>query len=332
MSYQRTIAGHAVYPIGLGCMNLSHAYGSPLSATDGEAVLQRALELGVTLFDTATLYGFGSNEELVGKALKAHRADIFLSSKCGMGGVDGKRVIDGRPETLKAQCEASLQRLQTDVIDLYYLHRWDKSVPIEDSVGALSELVAAGKIRYVGLSEVSAATIHRAHQVHPIHAIQNEYSLWTRNPEYGALKAAKEIGASFVAFSPLGRGFLCNKLPHNLTEFAANDIRLGMPRFQNENYAQNLRLLPRFVQIAEQAGCTPAQFALAWLLAQSPEIIPIPGTRSLLHLEENVAAACLEIDAELLESASLLINESTIMGHRYSEASRLEIDTEEVVS
>lgn len=329
MTQPRTIAGHAVHPIGLGCMNLSHAYGTPVTAQQGVALVQRALELGVNHFDTATLYGFGANEQLVGPALKAHRAQIFLASKCGMGGVEGKRVIDGRPETIKAQCDASLQRLDTDVIDLYYLHRWDKSVPIEDSVGALADLVAAGKIRYIGLSEVSAATIHQAHQVHPISAVQNEYSLWSRNPEYGALKACQEIGASLVAFSPLARGFLCNDLPDDLSQFTANDIRLGMPRFQTENYAKNQRLLPSFVALAQQANCTPAQLALAWLLAQSPIVLPIPGTRSIWHLEENIAAAGLDIAPELLEQASALISNETVYGHRYSESAQKEIDTED---
>ena len=199
----RTIANQSVFPIGLGCMNLSHAYGEPLTEAEGVHLLEQALELGVNHFDTATLYGFGKNESLVGSVLKHHRDQIFLASKCGMAGVDGKRVIDGRPETIKAQCDASLQRLQTDVIDLYYLHRWDKSVPIEDSVGALADLVTAGKIRYIGLSEVSAATIHKAHQVHPITAVQNEYSLWSRNAEHGALQACEAIGANLVAFSPL---------------------------------------------------------------------------------------------------------------------------------
>lgn len=325
----RTIANQAVFPIGLGCMNLSHAYGEPLTEAEGVHVLEQALELGVNHFDTATLYGFGKNESLVGSVLKNHRDQVFLASKCGMAGVDGKRVIDGRPETIKAQCDASLQRLQTDVIDLYYLHRWDKSVPIEDSVGALADLVAAGKVRYIGLSEVSAATIHKAHQVHPITAVQNEYSLWSRNAEYGALKACEDIGANLVAFSPLARGFLTGKL-RSLDELVAKDIRLNMPRFQEPNFSHNLKALQEFEALANQACCTPGQLALAWLLAQSPCVIPIPGTRSVQHLKENLQAARLTLDAQVLQRAGELINQHTIAGNRYPEATLKEIDTEEI--
>lgn len=202
MPNTRLLAGKAVRSVGLGCMNLSHAYGMPPSENEAAALLLKAVDLGCDHFDTATLYGFGANETLVGKTLKPHRSRILLASKCGMGGVDGKRVIDGRPETLMRQAEASLQRLQTDVIDLYYLHRWDKNVPVEESVGALSRLVEQGKIRAVGLSEVSAATLEKAHAVHPIAAVQTEYSLWTRNPEIAVLQKTRELGAAFVAFSP----------------------------------------------------------------------------------------------------------------------------------
>lgn len=325
----RTIASESVFPIGLGCMNLSHAYGEPLSEAEGVRLLEQALELGINHFDTATLYGFGKNETLVGSVLKNHRDQIFLASKCGMAGVDGKRVIDGRPETIKAQCDASLQRLQTDVIDLYYLHRWDKSVPIEDSVGALAELVQAGKVRYIGLSEVSAATIHKAHQVHPITAVQNEYSLWSRNAEHGALKACEDIGANLVAFSPLARGFLTGTL-RRLDQLVEKDIRLNMPRFQEPNFSHNLKALQQFEALAQQAGCTPAQLALAWLLAQSPCVIPIPGTRSIEHLKENIQAAHVELSAEVVEQAGSLINQQTIAGNRYPEATLKEIDTEEI--
>lgn len=325
----RTIANESVFPIGLGCMNLSHAYGEPLTEAAGVHLLEQALEQGINHFDTATLYGFGKNETLVGSALKKYRDQIFLASKCGMAGVDGKRVIDGRPETLKAQCDASLQRLQTDTIDLYYLHRWDKSVPIEDSVGALAELVAAGKIRYIGLSEVSAATIHKAHQVHPITAVQNEYSLWSRNAEYGALKACEEIGASLVAFSPLARGFLPGKL-RSLDQLVKNDIRVNMPRFQEPNFSHNLKALLEFEALALEAGCTPAQLALAWLLAQSPCVVPIPGTRSVEHLSENIQAAHIQLSEAVLAQAGKIINQQTIAGNRYPEATLKEIDTEEI--
>ena len=228
---QRKLGPFGVSAIGLGCMNICHAYGAPVSEAQAERLLLAALDAGVTHFDTAALYGFGASETLVGKVLSAHRAKFTLASKCGMQGVDvagdGKlvRVIDGRPGTLKATCEAALQRLRTDVIDLYYLHRWDKSVPVEDSVGALADLVRAGKIRAIGLSEVSAATLRRAHAVHPIAALQTEYSLWTRNPEIAVLQACRELGVSFVAFSPVARGFLCGPL-----EVAAFDASQPRPK------------------------------------------------------------------------------------------------------
>ena len=325
----RTIANEAVFPIGLGCMNLSHAYGDPLSEADGIHLLQQALELGINHFDTATLYGFGKNETLVGSVLKEQRSQIFLASKCGMSGVDGKRVIDGRPATIKAQCDASLQRLQTEVIDLYYLHRWDKSVPVEDSVGALADLVDAGKIRHIGLSEVSGPTIHKAHQVHPVAAVQNEYSLWSRNAEYGALQACKEIGASLVAFSPLARGFLTATL-RSLEQLVGNDIRVNMPRFQEPYFSHNLKALREYEALAQQTGCTPAQLALAWLLAQDPCVIPIPGTRSVEHLKENIKAAQLQLGEDVIKKAGELINQQTIVGNRYPEATLKEIDTEEI--
>ena len=276
---QRKLGPFNVSAISLGCMNLSHAYGAPVSAGQGERVLLSALDNGVTMFDTAALYGFGANETLVGNVLSKHRSRFTLASKCGMQGVDvagdGKlaRVIDGRPETLRTTCEAALKRLQTDVIDLYYLHRWDKQVPIEDSVGALAELVAVGKIRTIGLSEVSAATLRKAHAVHPITAVQTEYSLWTRNPEIAVLDACRELGVAFVAFSPVARGFLCGEL-QDVSTLDAKDIRRSMPRFAPENYATNLKLLPAYLRLAQEAGCTPAQLALAWLLHKGEHIHP----------------------------------------------------------
>ena len=324
----RTLAGHTVNPIGLGCMNLSHAYGTPPDETSALQLLQRAVELGCNHFDTATLYGFGANETLVGKALKPYRKQIFLASKCGMGGVNGQRVIDGRPATLKQQCEASLQRLQTDVIDLYYLHRWDKNIPIEESVGALADLVQQGKIRAIGLSEVSAATLEKAHAVHPIAAVQTEYSLWTRNPEIAVLAKTRELGTAFVAFSPLGRGFLGGSL-HNVANLVEKDIRRPMPRFSAENYPKNLQLLPALQQLADQAGCPPAQLSLAWLLAQQDNILPIPGTVQISHLAENLAAAELNLDADLLQQAGQLIHAQNVHGARYPAATQAEIDTEE---
>jgi aryl-alcohol dehydrogenase-like predicted oxidoreductase len=324
----RRIGPFEVAEIGLGCMNLSHAYGSPPPEAEAERLLLRALDLGVTLFDTAALYGFGANEALLGRVLKPHRQRIVLASKCGMTGVDGRRVIDGRPQTLKRTCDEALRRLQTEVIDLYYLHRWDKQVPIEDSVGALSDLVRAGKVRAIGLSEVSAATLRRAHAVHPIAAVQSEYSLWTRNPEIAVLAACKELGAAFVAFSPLARAFLTGTL-RDVSTLEPKDIRLAMPRFQKENFAANLRLLDAYVALAREAGCTPGQLALAWLLAKDTHIVPIPGTRNIAHLEENVAAAEVRLSADVFARADALINARTVAGARYTAATLTEIDTEE---
>ncbi|MES2384974.1 MAG: aldo/keto reductase [Pseudomonadota bacterium] len=329
---KRTIGPFHVSAIGLGCMNLSHAYGTPPSAAQGERVLLAALDAGVTLFDTAALYGFGANETLIGQVLAKHRSRFTLASKGGMAGVqfeDGvKRVIDGRPETIRKNCEDSLKRLQTEVIDLYYLHRWDKKVAIEDSVGAMADLVRAGKVRAIGLSEVSAATLRKAHAVHPIAAVQTEYSLWTRNPEIAVLEACRAIGAAFVAFSPVARGFLCDALP-DVSTLAPKDIRTAMPRFAPDNYAANLQLLPPYKALAAEAGCTPAQLALAWLLHKAPHIIPIPGTGSVEHLQEDLGAADLRLDAGLLAKLELLINQQTVTGNRYSAQSASEVDTEE---
>ncbi|OGA87523.1 aldo/keto reductase [Acidovorax sp. Leaf73] len=330
---QRNLGPFSVSAIGLGCMNLSHAYGAPVSAEQGERVLLAALDAGVTLFDTATLYGFGANENLVGRVLKQHRSRFTLASKCGMQGVDvagdGKlvRVIDGRPDTLRKTCEDSLRRLQTDVIDLYYLHRWDKSVPIEESVGALGELVRRGYIRTVGLSEVSAATLRRAHAEFPITAVQTEYSLWTRNPEIAVLDACRELGVAFVAFSPVARGFLCGGLT-DVSTLDAKDIRRAMPRFAPEAYAANLKLLDGYQAIARDVGCTPAQLALAWLLHQGEHIIPIPGTTNVEHLHDDLGAVNVRLDAATMERLGALINERTVVGNRYNAQSAREVDTE----
>jgi aryl-alcohol dehydrogenase-like predicted oxidoreductase len=241
---------------------------------------------------------------------------------------DGKlvRVIDGRPETIRKTCEEALKRLQTDVIDLYYLHRWDKKVPIEDSVGALSDLVRQGKIQSIGLSEVSASTLRKAHAVHPITAVQTEYSLWTRNPEIAVLQACKELGATFVAFSPVARGFLCGEL--DLQSFDAKDIRKGMPRFTPENYAANFKLFAPYLSLAQEAACSPAQLALAWLLHKDAHIVPIPGTTSVSHLQDDVGAANVKLSPDLIEKLDALINEKTVQGSRYNAQSNSEVDTE----
>ncbi|GGX78000.1 aldo/keto reductase [Vogesella alkaliphila] len=328
---QRQLGPFTVSAIGLGCMNLSHAYGTPPAPEQAEALLLAALDAGITLFDTAALYGFGANEELVGRVLAPHRSRLTLASKCGMTGVDGKRVIDGRPATLKRTCEDALRRLRTEVIDLYYLHRWDKQVPIEDSVGALAELVREGKIRSIGLSEVSADTLRRAHAVHPIAALQTEYSLWTRNAEIAVLQACRQLGVAFVAFSPLGRGFLADGLPDlaTLAALDGKDIRRAMPRFSSENHAANLALLSEFRAIAAEAGCSPAQLALAWLLTRGEHVIPIPGTTSIAHLLENVAAAGIQPGVDTLQRLEALFARGAVAGARYNAATQAEIDTEE---
>jgi hypothetical protein len=324
----RKLGPFDVSAISLGCMNLSHAYGTPPDEKTAAAVLLRALDLGYTMLDTATLYGFGANETLIGNTLKHRRKDYVLASKCGMfRGVSGAKEIDGRPQTLKQNCEDSLKRLQTDVIDLYYLHRWDKRVPIEDSVGALSELVRAGKVRAIGLSEVSAETVRKAHRVHPITALQTEYSLWTRNPEIAVLDACREMGAAFVAFSPLARGFLSGSL-RDTSALPAKDIRLAMPRFQPGNFEKNLKLLDGVAQIARENDCSMAQLALAWLLAKAPHIIPIPGTTRTGHLAENADAAELKLRPGATERLEALINAKTVAGARYNTAQLPEIDTE----
>ena len=324
----RKVGPFQVSALGFGCMNLSHAYGVPPAPEVAEALLLSAFERGVNFFDTAPLYGFGLNEQLVGRVMKPHRSETILASKCGISGVNGKRVIDGRPETLKRTCEDSLRNLQTEVIDLYYLHRWDKQVPVEESIGALADLVREGKVSAIGLSEVSAQTLRRAHAVHPIAAVQTEYSLWTRNPEIAVLAACRELGAAFVAFSPLARGFLTAKL-RDVSTLEARDIRRAMPRFQPENYAANLRLLDGYQKIADEAGCTPAQLALAWLLARGENIVPLPGTARIEHLQENLGALEVALSAAILARLDALINQDSVVGPRYNEANRSEVDTEE---
>jgi aryl-alcohol dehydrogenase-like predicted oxidoreductase len=331
----RQIGPHAVSAIGLGCMNLSHAYGTPPPVEDAERLLLSALDQGVTLFDTAALYGFGANESLVGRVLKPHRHKIVLASKGAMAGVmtdqGMQRVINGRPEAIRQHCEDSLKRLGTDVIDLYYLHRWHKAVPIEDSVGAVADLVRAGKVRSLGLSEVSATTLLRAHAAHPVVAVQSEYSLTTRNVEIAVLAACQEIGAALVAFSPLARAFLTAKLL-DVDGLDSKDIRRSMPRYAPDNHAVNLQLLPAYQDLANQAACTPAQLALAWLLHQSAQVVPIPGTTQLAHLHENLAAADVRLTPELLSRLNALLPPQRMLGGRYGALSQSEVDTEEFVS
>ncbi|MEU2631806.1 aldo/keto reductase [Kitasatospora sp. NPDC007106] len=294
----RRIGPFEVPAVGLGCMNLSHAYGVPPEPRAAEHLLRTALDEGVTLFDTAALYGFGANEELLGRVLTAHRERIVLASKCGMTGVD-----------------------------LYHLHRVDRQVPVEESIGAMAELVQAGKVRALGLSEASAATLRRAHAVHPIAALQNEYSLWSRNPEQGTLAAAAELGVALVAFSPLARGFLTSAPPDPGT-LPERDVRRQMPRFDARHYPANLELRRRLDEIAGGAGCTLAQLALAWVLSRAPHVLAIPGTRSVAHLRENLAVLDLAVPGEALDAAGEVLDSATVHGARYHEATLAEIDTE----
>lgn len=324
----RTIGPFAVSAIGLGCMSMSHAFGPPPPREQSRATLLRALELGCTFFDTAAIYGVGHNEELVAEVLGPYRQRFTLASKCGLFATPGGgREINGKPETLKATLEDSLRRLKTDVIDLYYLHRWDKRVPIEESIGALKDMVQAGKVRTIGLSEVSAVTLRKAHAVHPIAALQSEYSPWSRNAELGTLDACAELGVAYVAFSPVARGFLAGGVK-DAGALAEGDIRRGMPRFQGENFAANLKLFEAFSAIARGAGCTPAQLCLAWLLAKAPHIVPIPGTTRVDHLDEDFAALDVKLSPETIAEIDATVNQNTVHGNRYGAAMEQSVDTE----
>jgi aryl-alcohol dehydrogenase-like predicted oxidoreductase len=330
---KRQLGPFQVNPIGLGCMNICPVYDTPPSEADAQKLLLTALDEGVDFFDTAALYGFGESERIIGKTLSGKRSQFTLASKCGLHGVDkngdGKkvRVLDGRPETLRATCENSLRSLKTDVIDLYYLHRWDKAVPIEDSVGMLSDLVRAGKIRTIGLSEVSAQTLRKAHAVHPISALQTEYSLWTRSPEIAVLDVCRELGITFVSFSPLARKFLCGDLK-DTSALLPTDWRHTSPRFHAEHYAKNLQLLHHYLAIARDVACTPAQLALAWVLHQAPHIVTIPGTSRIAHLKDNMGALTIELSPETLERLDQAINHHNVSGDRYNELASREVDTE----
>ena len=312
--------GPRVSALGLGCMGMSEFYGAHSDA-ESIATLHHALDRGVTLLDTADAYGPYTNEELIGRALTGRREAAFIATKFGFvrdARNTGARVIDGRPEYVRAACEGSLRRLNVAHIDLYYLHRADRSVPIEDTVGAMAELVRAGKVRYLGLSEVSPQTLERAHRVHPITALQSEYSLWTRDPEEGALAACQRLGTGLVAYSPLGRGFLTGAL-NSPDDFAADDYRRSNPRFQGENFRRNLALVDKVKTLAKDKRCTPGQLALAWVLAQGPHIVPIPGTRRIRNLEENLGALEVALSPQELAAIDAVFPAGAIAGARYAE-------------
>ena len=307
--------------IGLGAMGMSFGY-TGAGSDDAESIrtIHRALDLGVTLLDTAEVYGPYVNEELVGKAIKGRRDEVVLATKFGnVRGEDGSFLgVSGRPEYVRSACEASLRRLGVAVIDLYYQHRVDPNTPIEETVGAMSRLVEEGKVRHLGLSEASAETVRRAHAVHPIAALQSEYSLWTRDVEAEILPACRELGVGFVAYSPLGRGFLTGrfKKPEDLPE---DDRRRQFPRFREENFQQNMRLVERVREVAAEKGCTPAQLALAWVLAQGPDVVPIPGTKRRKYLEDNVGAVGVELKPQDLARIEEVLSGEQVAGARYPE-------------
>jgi len=313
--------GPAVSALGLGCMGMSDFYGDRDNA-ESVATLQAALDDGVTMLDTADMYGTGQNEELIGGVLQDRRAGVFLATKFGIVRDPANpqvRGISGRPEYVRSACDASLRRLGVDVIDLYYQHRVDPTVPIEETVGAMAELVRVGKVRHLGLSEAGAATIRRAHQVHPITALQMEYSLWSRDAEEEVLPVCRELGIGFVAYSPLGRGFLTGQIK-KFEDLAADDYRRSSPRFQGDNFARNLELVRHIEEIAARKGCLPGQLALAWVLAQGDDIIPIPGTKRRKYLQENLGALDVALTAAELTEINSFFPAGAATGTRYPTA------------
>jgi len=310
--------GFEVSAEGLGCMGMSYAYGAG-DEEGGIATIHRAIELGVTLLDTAEVYGPYANEELVGRAVAGRRDEVEIATKFGFDFKGETRGVDGSPENARRVCDESLRRLGTDHIDLYYQHRVDPDVPIEETVGAMGELVAAGKVRFIGLSEAAPATIRRAHATHPLTAVQTEYSLWTRDPEDEVLPTLRELGIGFVPYSPLGRGFLTGQI-RSLDDLAEDDWRRTNPRFQGEAFAENLRLADRVAELAEGIGATPAQVALAWVLAKGDDLVPIPGTKRPERVEENAAAADLELTDAQVAELDAAISRDAVRGARYDDS------------
>jgi aryl-alcohol dehydrogenase-like predicted oxidoreductase len=317
--------GPRVSAIGLGCMGMSQSYGSPDQAA-GISTIHRALELGVNFLDTADIYGPFTNEELVGQAIEGHRDEVVLATKCGLvPGGPGGNSLDGSPQHIRKACEASLRRLRVSSVDLYYLHRVDPRIPIEESVHAMAELVDEGKVRFLGLSEVHPNTLRRAQKIHPITAVQSEYSLWTRDPETGILRTCRELGVGFVPFSPLGRGFLSGAI-RNLEGLPHDDFRRGLPRFGEGNIESNLVLVDRLAEVAKQKHCTTAQLALAWVLSQGPDVVPIPGTKRIRYLEENVASIEIEITRSDRDHIERALSPGDVAGERYGPAAMARTD------
>jgi aryl-alcohol dehydrogenase-like predicted oxidoreductase len=324
---KRTLCGRKVNPIGYGCMGLSHGYGNPLAEADAASLLIEALDLGYDHFDTARIYGAGRNEVIVGNALRARRDEFLLASKMGIIVDDGPRRIDCHPDTIHREIDKSLKALGVDHIDLYYMHRPDFTVPIEDSMGAMAELVAAGKIGAVGLSEMDAGTLRRAHAVHPVAAMQTEYSPWTRNVEI-VLETARELGTALVAFSPVGRGILTGTV-RDVDTMVPGDLRRAMPRFQGGNFVHNLALVDQLAAIAANAGVTPAQLCLGWVLARGDHLHAIPGTTRSAHLGENIARRDWTPDARTVARIDAVFTPEAVAGHRYPEGLREQVGTEE---